>query len=107
MMKAKPNPLYKLDEDIAAHWEEHRPKMTKRLKAAGQFEQAVKTAAALTTEAVITYYPPKGGNMGMAFWEAWELFRNEWAFLPTEEDVPELGTDPAAWEMPVIPDEDE
>lgn len=105
-MTYKANPLYKIDEDIAAHWEEHRPKMTARLKAAGQFEQAVKTAAALTTEAVITYNPPGGCNGGQIFWEAWELFREEWAFLPAEEDVPEPGIDPVAWEMPIIPDED-
>jgi hypothetical protein len=106
-MTVDQNPLTNLNAKIAAHWEEHRPKMTKRLKATGQFEKAVEAATVLTEEAVITYKPKNAGNMGMVFWQAWELFRNEWAFLPTEEDVPVLGSDPATWEAPEIPDEDE
>jgi hypothetical protein len=30
----------------------------------------------------------------MPYDQAWEMMREEWAFLPTEEDVPELGVDP-------------
>ena len=102
------NPLTNLDAQIRAHWEKYRPNMVARLKAEGKYDRAVRIATALTTEAVMNYRPSIPMNEGAAFWQAWELFRNEWAFLPAEEDVPdEEGPDPALWEPPVVSDEDE
>ena len=100
------NPLTNLEAQIRAHWEKYRPKMVARLKAGGEYDRAVRVAAALTVDAVISYRPSVPMNSGAAFWQAWELFRNEWAFLPAEEDEPDSEElNPALWEMP--PDEDE
>jgi hypothetical protein len=85
----QPNPLTNLNAQIRAHWEKYRPQMAARLKVAGQYDRAVATAVTLTEEAVLTYRPDRQGNEGQKFWEAWELFRNEWAFLPAEADVPD------------------
>lgn len=102
------NPLTNLDAQIRAHWEKYRPKMVARLKAEGKYDQAVRAATALTVDAVISYTPAEPMNGGQRFWMAWELFRNEWAFLPAEEDVPDdEGPNPALWEMPPDEEEDE
>ena len=100
------NPLTNLDAQIRAHWEKYRPNMVARLKAEGKYDRAVRIAAALTVEAVLSYTPAEPMNGGQAFWQAWELFRNEWAFLPDEEDLPDSGElNPALWQMP--PEEEE
>jgi len=109
---AQPNPLTNLNAQIRAHWEQYRPRMVARLKALGQYDQAVATAVTLTEEAVLSYRPQRTGNEAQKFWEAWELFRTEWAFLPTEEDVPDSpelhpALDPALWQVPEPDDDDE
>ena len=102
------NPLTNLNAQIRAHWEKYRPNMVARLKAEGKYDRAVRIATELTTEAVLGYYPSEPMNMGQAFWQGWELFRNEWAFLPAEEDVPDSDElDPGLWEPPVVEDDDE
>ena len=102
------NPLTNLDAQIRAHWEKYRPKMVARLKAEGKYDRAVRIATALTTDAVMDYHPSVPMNGGQAFWQAWELFRNQWAFLPAEEDVPDSEElNPALWEPPVDEDEEE
>ncbi len=84
-----PNPLTNLEAQIRAHWAEHRPKMVAALEAAGKLEQAIAQAAEDTKEAVINHTAEngKGRNSAEVFFEAWELYRNEWAFLPAEEEA--------------------
>jgi hypothetical protein len=104
----RPNPLTDLNAQIRAHWEKYRPNMVARLKAMDAYDRSVATAVTLTEEAVLSYRPNRQGNEAQKFWEAWELFRNEWAFLPAEEDVPDSDElDPALWQAPEIPDDDE
>ena len=67
-----------------AHWREHRPKMCKEYSPS-ELHKAVKAAAQETLDQA-----RRGIASGMQWWEAWELAR-ETIFLPTEEDVPELG----------------
>lgn len=87
-----------------AHWKEHRPKMYRELKAKGQLEQALQRAAENTLEAkyqIIDHLrevntPPQDFEERVKFenmiaHQAWELVREEWIFLPSEEDVPNLG----------------
>ena len=80
-----------LAPQIKAHWKKYRPKMAKALEATGHLDEAVQTAADLTSEALADQV-----EKGLPYNQAWELVREDWAFLPTEEDMPELGFDPAA-----------
>ncbi len=97
-----PNPLTNLDQTIRAHWRKYRPKMCQQLEATGDLERAIQTARRLTEEAVMELT-----GKGTPLYEAWMQVREEWAILPTEEDVPVLGTNPADWQMPQIEEEDE
>ncbi len=97
-----PNPLTNLDQTIRAHWRKYRPKMCQQLETAGDLDQAIQTAARLTKEAVFELT-----NKGWGLYEAWMEVRQEWAILPTEEDVPVLGTNPADWQMSRIEEVDE
>jgi hypothetical protein len=47
-MYEPPNPLTGLRKTIKAHWTEHRPKMTAKLRAAGKLDEAVDAAFSLT-----------------------------------------------------------
>jgi hypothetical protein len=73
---------------IRAHWQEHRPALFAQMEAAGTLDANLDTAVALTTEAIeahIAQAEAKGDdNLEMARLQAWELFRQEWAFLPEE-----------------------
>ena len=92
LAKAGPlNPLTNLKETIDRHWRTYRPKMYAEMKREGLLEEQVKGAADLTAEAVMGLV-----GQGVDFWKAWELMREEWALLPSEEDQPELGVDPLA-----------
>ena len=102
------NPLTNLDAQIRAHWEKYRPNMVARLKAEGKYDRAVRIATALTVDAVLSYTPAEPMNGGQAFWQAWELFRNEWAFLPAEEDAPDSAEiTPEFWEIPPPSDDED
>jgi hypothetical protein len=79
-----------LAPQIKAHWQKYRPKMSKALAAKGQLDEAVQAAADRTSDALADLVAK-----GLAYNQAWELVREEWAFLPSEDDVPELGFDPA------------
>ena len=57
----------------------------------GKLNESVQAAADLTSDALATAI-----EQGQPYDQAWEAVREEWAFLPSEEDVPELGFDPAA-----------
>ncbi len=81
------NPLTTLKADIRRHWSKYLPGMTKRLAEAGILEERIESAAAQTTEAVLSYVETAKGSTftpAQAFWQAWEIYRNEWAFLPAE-----------------------
>jgi hypothetical protein len=81
------NPLSTLRRDIRAHWQKYRPQMTARLEEAGELADRVETAAHQTEEAVLSYVEKAQGTIltpAQAFWQAWEIYRNEWAFLPAE-----------------------
>jgi len=84
-----PNPLTNLRQTIREHWQKYRPKMVAQLTASGDLERLIETAATLTEEAVFNLT-----SRGLPLWEAWMQIREEWAILPSEEDVPELGTNP-------------
>lgn len=93
------NPLTDLEDKIRAHWQKYRPRMSARLKAAGRFDELARQAAALTTEAVLEHIDKSTApNSAQRFWEGWELYREEWAFLPAEEDTPDPEIDPLTWD---------
>ena len=96
-----PNPLTNLRQTIREHWQKYRPQMVAQLTASGDLERLIETAATLTEEAVFNLT-----SRGLPLWEAWMQIREEWAILPSEEDVPELGTNPLDWQMPQLLDDD-
>ena len=97
------NPLTNLKEKIRAHWAEFRPKMYADLQNSGKLESALEAAEAQTVEAVLgAMQPPKP----LRLHEAFELFATEWAYLPSEEEQPELGRDPGEWQMPDVPEDE-
>ena len=82
-------PLNSLGLQIRAHWENYRPQMVRELDQAGALDESVQTAEALTIAAY-----DQAIRAGLAPDQARELVREEWAFLPDEEDQPNLGEDP-------------
>lgn len=72
--------LGSLGLQIKAHWRRHRPKMYAELEQAGTLEESVSTAADLTADALYDLVVVKK----MPYDQAWELVREEWAFLPEE-----------------------
>jgi hypothetical protein len=77
-----------LEAQIARHWREHRPKMSRELEEAGMFRQSVKRAADRYTD-VLVQCVQKGLDPN----QAEELAREEWMY-PSEEDMPVLGERP-------------
>lgn len=91
--------LNSLGVQIEKHWRAHRPRMVQALEASGQLATALETAQDLTLTA-----EAEAIQQGMAPDQARERFRQEWAFLPSEEDVPDLPHgDPAQWRGPAKP----
>jgi hypothetical protein len=88
-MYEPPNPLTGLRKTIKAHWTEHRPKMTAKLRAAGKLDEAVDAAFSLTAN---EYHDLM--NKGLTVDQAWEMVRETWALVPDEEDSPSLSFDP-------------
>ena len=80
-----------LGHNILEHWRRHRPKMVTALDQAGRLQQAVYAAQELTGN--LLYELMVVQKMDYQF--AWEIATREWAFLPDEEDQPELSFDPA------------
>lgn len=79
------NPLTTLRRDIRVHWQKYCPKMTDRLDAEDKLDQAIEDAARATEEAVLSYVQQaQETTPAQAFWQAWEIYRNAWAFLPAE-----------------------
>lgn len=90
-MNIPSNPMTNLPQQIREHWAHYRPKMFAEMEAKGVLDAAIERAAQMTEDAVFSYSsnPPEGMSPAQAFWAAWEMYRNEWAFLPAEEGFDE------------------
>jgi hypothetical protein len=77
------------------HLQKYRPKMANQLEQAGKLDDwAQKAADRAVEESVQSTYN------GMDPWEAQSEAKRNHLFLPAEEDMPELGTDPNALPEP-------
>jgi hypothetical protein len=76
---------------ILEHWRRYRPMMVEKLDQGNQLQQAVFAAQELTGD--LLYELTVVQKMDYQF--AWEIATKEWAFLPDEEDQPQLSFDPA------------
>jgi hypothetical protein len=83
--------LTPLGHQILEHWRIHRPTMVEDLTKGNQLQQAVFAAQELTGD--LLYELMVVRKMDYQF--AWEIATREWAFLPDEEDQPNLSFDPA------------
>ena len=77
------NYLGLLGQKIKWHWQEHRPRMYRELEQSGQLHQALQDAQGLTSDALHRLL-----QQGVPYGQAWESVREEWAFLPSEQDEP-------------------
>ena len=84
-------PLTPLGYQILQHWRRHRPMMTEKLEKANQLQQAVFAAQELTGNLLYELTVVRK----MDYQPAWEIATREWAFLPSEDDQPQLRFDPA------------
>jgi hypothetical protein len=83
--------LTPLGHQILEHWSRHRPKMVKKLERANQLHPAIFAAQELTGNLLYELTVVQK----MDYQPAWEIATREWAFLPDEEDQPQLSFDPA------------
>ena len=83
--------LTPLGYQILEHWTKYRPGMVAMLTARNQLQQAVFAAQELTGTLLYELAVVRK----MDYQIAWELATREWAFLPDEEDQPQLSFDPA------------
>ena len=74
-------PLGSLGLQIKAHWKQYRPQMSAQLQREGKLEESVYAAQEMTNELMDSLL-----EKGLSHDQAWELAREEWAFLPDEED---------------------
>ena len=83
--------LTPLGHQILEHWRRHRPTMVEKL------DQRESTSAGDLRSAGVDGEPAirvdGGSEDGLPI--AWEIATREWAFLPDEEDQPQLSFDPA------------
>jgi hypothetical protein len=77
-----------LGSQIKEHWRKYRPRMFKDLEKISKLDAAVHNAEVLTVEAY-----DQAVRSGLNPDQARELVREEWAFLPDEEDVRRLPSD--------------
>ena len=89
--------LTPLGHKILEHWKRHRPMMVETLAKGNQLQQAVFAAQELTGN--LLYELTVVQKMDYQF--AWEIATREWAFLPDEEDQPQLSFDPATLDQPL------
>jgi hypothetical protein len=87
----EPTTLTPLGHKILEHWSLHRPTMVEMLDKGNQLQQAVFAAQELTGN--LLYELMVVQKMDYQF--AWEIATREWAFLPDEQDQPQLSFDPA------------
>jgi hypothetical protein len=80
-----------LGYQILEHWRRYRPMMVEKLDKANQLQQAVFAAQELTTNLLYELTVIRK----MDYQPAWELATKEWAFLPDEQDQPQLSFDPS------------
>ena len=83
--------LTPLGHQIQEHWRRHRPTMVKNLERGNQLQQAIFAAQELTGNLLYELTVVQK----MDYQAAWEIATKEWAFLPGEEDQPQLSFDPA------------
>ncbi len=85
-------PLGSLGLQITAHWKKYRPQMYAELEKSGHLLPSVYAAAELTSDLM---YDLQNGPSKLPYQEAWELAREEWAFLPSEKDEPSHNVNPS------------
>ena len=83
--------LTPLGHQILEHWRHHRPKMVEKLERGNQLRPAIFAAQELTGDLLYELTVVQK----MDYQPAWEIATREWAFLPDEEDQPQLSFDPA------------
>ncbi len=74
-------PLGSLGLPIKAHWKKYRPQMYAELERAGDLAESLHAAHEQTSDLMDSLL-----DKGLPYHQAWELAREEWAFLPSEED---------------------
>jgi hypothetical protein len=94
--------LTPLGHQILEHWTRHRPKMVESLESGNHLQRAILAAQELTSNLLYELTVVRK----MEYHRAWEIATREWAFLPDEEDEPQLSFDPAMLDphqpLPVI-----
>ena len=85
------NDMTPLGYKILEHWKRYRPKMVRELEKGNHLQQAVFAAQELTGDLLYELTVVQK----MDYHAAWEIASREWAFLPDEEDQPQLSFDPA------------
>lgn len=83
---SKPLKLSGWAQQAKKHWKTYRPKMYRQLQRSGRLNETLQQAAENTGEALADCI-----EKGMKYDQAWELVREMWLFLPSEEDQPKLG----------------
>jgi hypothetical protein len=84
MAKKKRNvqyPLGSLGLQIKDHWKKYRPTMYAELEKQWKLEESVHAARERTSDLMDSLLAK-----GLSYDQAWELAREEWAFVPSEED---------------------
>ena len=87
----EPVTLTPLGHQILDHWRRHRPKMVESLEGRDHLQSAIFAAQELTGNLLYELTVVQK----MEYHRAWEIATREWAFLPDEEDQPQLSFDPA------------
>ena len=74
-------PLGSLGLQIKAHWKTYRPEVYAELETSGDLAESLHAAQERTSDLMDSLL-----DKGLPYHQAWELAREEWAFLPSEED---------------------
>lgn len=94
--------LTPLGHQILEHWKGYRPTMVGNLERENNLQRAIIAAQELTSNLLYELTVVRK----MEYNQAWEIATREWAFLPSEEDQPQLSFDPAMLDsqqpLPVI-----
>ncbi len=77
------------------HWKKYRPKMYAQLQKSGRLNEEAESAAKKTSEALNDLL-----EQGYSHDQAWEAVKENWMFLPSEEDQPNLGENPHPSSLP-------
>jgi hypothetical protein len=75
-------PLGSLGIQIREHWRKHRPQMYAELEKAGDLAESLHAAQERTSDLMDSLL-----DKGLPHHQAWELAREEWAFLPSKDDA--------------------